>query len=105
MSKVNQGKVAIVGCGFVGSASAFALMQSGLFTEMVLIDANHDKAEGEADDKPEVMMMWQMRQLLSLLQVQTRNRLKHVWILYTRIFRFFSRLFRKSQREISVEFC
>ena len=50
MSKVNQGKVAIVGCGFVGSASAFALMQSGLFTEMVLIDANHDKAEGEADD-------------------------------------------------------
>ena len=45
MSKVNQGKVAIVGCGFVGSASAFALMQSGLFTEMVLIDANHDKAE------------------------------------------------------------
>lgn len=33
-----------------GSASAFALMQSGLFTEMVLLDANHQKAEGEAED-------------------------------------------------------
>lgn len=50
MSSVKQGKVAVIGCGFVGSASAFALMQSGLFTEMVLIDANQDKAEGEADD-------------------------------------------------------
>ena len=35
---VNEKKVAIVGCGFVGSSSAFALMQSGLFSEMVLID-------------------------------------------------------------------
>lgn len=49
-SKVNLRKVAIIGCGYVGSASAFALMQSGLFSEMVLIDANHDKAEGEALD-------------------------------------------------------
>ena len=37
MSKLKSGKVAIIGCGFVGSASAFALMQSGLFTEMVLL--------------------------------------------------------------------
>jgi L-lactate dehydrogenase len=43
-------KVAIIGCGFVGSASAFALMQSGLFTEMVMVDANRDRAEGEALD-------------------------------------------------------
>lgn len=50
MSKLTSGKVAIIGCGFVGSASAFALMQSGLFTEMVLLDANHQKAEGEAED-------------------------------------------------------
>ena len=28
---MNPRKVAVVGCGFVGSASAFALMQSGLF--------------------------------------------------------------------------
>lgn len=50
MSKLKPGKVAIIVCGFVGSASAFALMQSGLFTEMVLLDANHQKAEGEAED-------------------------------------------------------
>jgi L-lactate dehydrogenase len=47
---VNLRKVAIIGCGFVGASSAFALMQSGLFSEMVLIDANRDKAEGEALD-------------------------------------------------------
>mgnify|MGYP005969400621 CR=1 FL=1 len=40
----------MVGCGFVGSASVFALMQSGLFTEIVLIDADKNKAEGEAMD-------------------------------------------------------
>lgn len=48
--EINNRKVAIVGCGFVGSASAFALMQSGLFSEMVLIDADQRKAEGEAMD-------------------------------------------------------
>lgn len=47
---INSRKAAIVGCGFVGSASAYALMQSGLFSELVLIDANHEKAEGEAMD-------------------------------------------------------
>lgn len=46
----NPRKVAIVGCGFVGSASAFALMQSGLFSEIVMVDANREKAEGEAFD-------------------------------------------------------
>ena len=48
--KINNRKVAIIGCGFVGSATAFALMQSGLFSEMVLVDVNHQKAEGEAMD-------------------------------------------------------
>ena len=47
---LNLRKVAVVGCGFVGSSSAFALMQSGLFSEMVLIDADNEKAEGEALD-------------------------------------------------------
>ena len=47
---INDRKVAIVGCGFVGSATAFALMQSELFTEMVLIDVDRDRAEGEALD-------------------------------------------------------
>lgn len=49
-TQVNTRKAAIIGCGFVGSASAFALMQSGLFSELVLIDANRDKADGEAKD-------------------------------------------------------
>ena len=47
---INERKVAVIGCGFVGAASAFSLMQSGLFSEMVLLDANRDKAEGEALD-------------------------------------------------------
>ncbi len=47
---VNVRKVAVIGCGYVGAASAFALMQSGLFAEMVLLDANEDRAEGEAMD-------------------------------------------------------
>ena len=47
---LNLRKVAVVGCGFVGSSSAFALMMSGLFSEMVLIDADRERAEGEALD-------------------------------------------------------
>ena len=47
---VNVRKAAMIGCGFVGSSSAFALMQSGLFSEMVLIDADKERAEGEALD-------------------------------------------------------
>lgn len=43
-------KVAVIGCGFVGATSAFSLIQTGLFSEMVLIDANVKKAEGEAMD-------------------------------------------------------
>lgn len=50
MGAVNLRKVAMIGCGFVGSASCFALMQSGLFSEMVMIDAFPEKAEGEAMD-------------------------------------------------------
>lgn len=43
-------KCAIIGCGQVGASCAYTFMQSGLFTEMVLIDVNRDKAEGEAMD-------------------------------------------------------
>ena len=46
----NIQKAAVIGCGFVGSSIAFTLMQSGIFSELVLIDANRDKAEGEAMD-------------------------------------------------------
>ena len=50
MDKMNIRKAAMIGCGFVGASSAFALMQSGIFSEMVMIDADHAKAEGEAMD-------------------------------------------------------
>ena len=49
-TKMNPRKVAVIGCGFVGSATAFALMQSKLFSEMVLLDVDFDKADGEAMD-------------------------------------------------------
>ena len=50
MVEMNSRKAAIIGCGFVGSASAFSLMESHLFSEIVLIDADKDRAEGEALD-------------------------------------------------------
>ena len=51
MSKeVNPRKAAVIGCGFVGSATAFTLMQSRLFSELVLLDVNMEKADGEAKD-------------------------------------------------------
>lgn len=49
-SKINPQKVGMIGCGFVGAATAFALMESGLFTEMVLLDADKERAKGEAMD-------------------------------------------------------
>lgn len=50
MSKLKPGKVAIIGCGFVGSASAFALMQSDYLPRWCFWMQNHQKAEGEAED-------------------------------------------------------
>ena len=43
-------RVAIVGTGAVGSTFAYALLMSGLASEIVLIDVNKSKAEGEAMD-------------------------------------------------------
>jgi L-lactate dehydrogenase len=43
-------RVAVVGTGHVGSTFAYALLLSGLASEIVLIDANRAKAEGEAMD-------------------------------------------------------
>ena len=47
---VNIKKVAIIGTGFVGSSIAFALLNEEIFSEIVLIDQNKEKAEGEAMD-------------------------------------------------------
>ena len=49
-TSINRQKVAIIGCGFVGASCAFALMQSGMFSEMVLSDVDKNRAEGEAMD-------------------------------------------------------
>lgn len=49
-NEIDLHKVAIIGCGFVGSSTAFALMQSRLFSEMVLLDVDRARAEGEAMD-------------------------------------------------------
>lgn len=47
---VNIQKAAMIGCGFVGSSSAFAMMKTGVFSQLVLLDVNRAKAEGEAMD-------------------------------------------------------
>lgn len=43
-------KITVVGAGFVGSTTAYTLMLSGLISEIVLIDLNKSKAEGEVMD-------------------------------------------------------
>jgi L-lactate dehydrogenase len=43
-------KVGIIGAGFVGSATGYAMVLRNSCRELVLIDVNHAKAEAEADD-------------------------------------------------------
>jgi L-lactate dehydrogenase len=43
-------KIGIVGCGMVGSTSAYALVMSGVGREIVLVDVNPARAEAEAND-------------------------------------------------------
>ncbi len=51
MIKKNSGtKVAIVGAGFVGTTFAYSLLIRSLVSEIVLIDTDRDRAEGEAMD-------------------------------------------------------
>lgn len=47
---VSNRKIAVVGVGAVGASVAYALAMSGLVTELVLVDVNKAKAEGEAMD-------------------------------------------------------
>ena len=46
----NPRKAAIIGCGLVGSSIAFRFLQQGLFSQLVLLDVDQDRAEGEAMD-------------------------------------------------------
>ncbi|CAG7839881.1 L-lactate dehydrogenase [Clostridium haemolyticum] len=43
-------KISIIGAGFVGSTTAYALMMSSLVSELVIVDINKDRATGEAMD-------------------------------------------------------
>jgi L-lactate dehydrogenase len=43
-------KIGVVGCGMVGSTSAYALVMSGVGREIVLVDINRARAEAEAND-------------------------------------------------------
>jgi L-lactate dehydrogenase len=43
-------KIGIIGCGFVGSTTAFAALLSGAATEIVLIDIDADLAAAQAED-------------------------------------------------------
>ncbi len=47
---MNNKKCAVIGCGNVGATTAYRLMISGLFTDIVLLDLNKKRAVGEAED-------------------------------------------------------
>ena len=49
-NNINPNKIAVIGAGGVGATTAYALMVQGVGSEIVLIDLNKDKAEGEAMD-------------------------------------------------------
>ncbi|WLR49789.1 L-lactate dehydrogenase [Bacillus tianshenii] len=62
-NRVNR--VALIGAGFVGSSYAFSLLNQGIVEELVIIDANEDKAEGDMMDlnhglsfAPSSMKIW-----------------------------------------------
>ncbi len=47
---IPKNKVAIIGAGYVGSSFAYALMLSGAAREIVIIDKDENRAQGEAMD-------------------------------------------------------
>ncbi|UTR11487.1 L-lactate dehydrogenase [Evansella sp. LMS18] len=48
--EIKSMKVVIIGAGAVGSSFAYALLNQGFVRDLVIIDVNHDKAEGDAID-------------------------------------------------------
>lgn len=51
-------KIVIVGVGSVGSATAYTLILSGIVNDLVLIDVNREKAEGESMDLNHAAPSW-----------------------------------------------
>lgn len=56
-------KVAIIGAGFVGSTSAYAMMLDGVVSEIALIDLNSEKATGEALDLKHCMQFTRLTEI------------------------------------------
>lgn len=56
-TNIRPNRVAVVGAGNVGATFAYSLLISGVTSEIVLIDANSAKAEGEAMDINHAMPM------------------------------------------------
>ncbi len=52
---INMRTCAVIGCGNVGATSAYALLQTGLFSRMLLLDINRERAVGEAEDLAHAM--------------------------------------------------
>lgn len=48
--KPEQKKCTVIGCGMVGATVAYSLTGTGLFNELLLIDADEKRAKGEALD-------------------------------------------------------
>lgn len=48
--KIKKSKVAVVGCGLVGSSTAFSLVTQGVCDEILMIDLNEERALGEVLD-------------------------------------------------------
>ena len=47
---IKKSKIAIIGCGFVGSSTAFSLVTQGICDEVIMINRNKEKALGEVLD-------------------------------------------------------
>ena len=65
MKSTAPNKIVIIGAGYVGATTAFTLMHSGLISELVLIDIDQKKAEGEVMD---------LNHSLSFLKPMTMNK-------------------------------
>lgn len=50
MIKERSGRIVIIGAGLVGSTFAYSLMINGLVSEIVMIDVNQERLEGEVMD-------------------------------------------------------
>lgn len=117
--KNNPKKAAVIGCGFVGAATAFTLMQSKLFSELVLLDANHDKAVGEAEDIGHgIPFAGEMdiyagdyddiadcSIIIVTGPVQIRSQTKPVWIWFKKMLPFIRASFRRLPSGTMKAFC